>query len=465
MPRPIQVLTAALAVLLTTSAFARDSTRTRGATFSAPALASAPIAVSPGQGVTLFQTAATDSEGNAHFTRAGGVEIDMRRLAASTGRARGYLHVLAPDGLIVHNVAIESDASANRPRHFARLKMRSDGVVPKLQVPAAIGAAAETGIFVGKVVFTEGPLDSRSFDSTLAGMPFGTFQLAQINESVGGMGGPFGVSQQPPIGDPPPPPPSGDYLAVWSVELPNTVSSSLESARNQCAPAGLANAIQFIERTYGAYGYSFPQAFGRGFLGDGTLVGTFDTMARRSATNTCVGSGTQRCAQNQNGSSSIDALFAYLQAFDANRRITVSHQGGGELLPDDCGGNNNYDRDSLREGPLPRWNWICGHVASGDSVFLNIGFYTNGQVTGGHVVRVYGCGQVGEQKFLRVADDGAQDGMVDTDNDGLGDLCVQQAGLRYRQFNIGDNDNDGFVELGGPGREIEMAWALTPDLD
>lgn len=443
-----------------------------------------PVLVKPGQGVEIARTLFVDGDNIAHDTAVGTLIVDPRRLAAATGIDRGYLQVVTDAGTVLYDAPIDARPDDAMPPALQRLRVPSDGTAPVVHVPFRLSSAKPATSIKAKVVFTPSPVfDAQVFSYVMDSMPAQKWKMKPIYEAVGG-DGPDKVQmpELPPIGDPGPPPPSPDYdqgdMPEWQYTLPNT--SNVESAWNQCAPAAFANVLSYLEHTFGDQGIDFPHFNTKGVGVDGdenSFVSRMDWYMDRPHTDTCNGGGTGRCG----GSSSMRGIFDFLAAFDGDQRVALRHQGGGEVYPADCG-EETLDRESHREGANVTFEWLCDRVQDGAGIVMTLGYYSpiavpngydeNGFVqyaidwdrTGGHVVRVYGCGEVGGQRFIRTLDDGQQDRMFDADpEDEVEPVCEERTGLRTQLWFLHENETtDGRLELGDSSRQIDFAIALTP---
>ncbi len=443
-----------------------------------------PILVKPGQGVEIARTVFVDGDGQAHDTAVGALIVDPRRLAAATGIDHGYLQVVTNLGPVIYDAPIDANPDAFVPPVLQRLRVPSDGRAPNVHVPFRLASAARISSIKVKVLFSPAPLfDARTFSAVMDPVPTQRWKVKPIVEAVGG-DGPDKVQmpELPPIGDPVLPPPSPDFdhgdLPDWQYTLPNT--SNVETAWNQCAPAAFANVLSYLEHSFGHLGINFPHFNTKGVGVDGdesSFVSRMDWYMDRPHTDTCIGGGTNRCGE----SSTMRGILAFLRAFDGAKRVTLSHQGGSEVYPDDCG-EDPSDRESVREGQSVTFEWLCERVQEGAGIVLTFGYYSpiavpNGydedgfvqyaidwDRTGGHVVRVYGCGEVGGQRFIRTLDDGQQDRMFDADDeDDIEPVCEERLGLRTQLWFLHENDTtNGRLELGDASRQIDFAMALTP---
>ena len=201
-----------------------------------------------------------------------------------------------------------------------------------------------------------------------------------------------------------------------------------------------------------------------GIDGDETsLVSRMDWYTDRVNQSMCVGNGLRQCGSN----SSIRGILEFLNAFDDDVKIDLTHQAGDAVYPGQCGLSEPLDRESFREGVNVTFDWLCDRVQDGAGVYLNFGFYSllppaggagpQWDRNGGHSVRMHGCSVVGAQRFVHTIDDGAQDSSA-------GGMCVANDGLRTQIVPIFENGTtNGRLLLGGSGQQIDFAMALMPN--
>lgn len=460
----------------------RSTTLAAGLFASAAAHATAPfVPLTDGQGVRIARTVFVDGQDVAHNTAEGVLEIDPQRLAAVTGQARGFVHVVTDVGTVAWNIPV--DALPAVPPALQRQGIRPTPA-PVMQVPFALASPRAVSSLKAKVVFTPAAvLDAGGFASVTVA-PATKWQVKALPEIIGGHGP--GSIQAPPLPPLPPGPPSigdlqeGGFTPEWQHILPNP--ENVDAARRQCGPAAMANALAYLAETFHPLGEVFYHDHVRGLPGMINLVGLQDALMHRPVTDTCNGENTMTCngEGSDNPSSYIRGIFTYLDLYDEEGLVTVAHQGGNGALPGACG-DGGGDHTSATGGDQPTFDWICERIGEGASVVLAIGYYKidnyiqscdeNGcggyftyERTGGHMARAWGCGQIGEQRFVRLLDDGQQDRMIDTDDDEETDTCEVRDGLRTQLFYVDEESQGGQLLLGGLGRQVEFALAITPNL-
>ena len=450
--------------------------------FAQAQISAAPRLLEPGEGVEIARVVFVDGDGTANNSAMGTLRIAPERLAAATGLTEGYLHVVTDLGPVIYDAPFQADPLGALPPALQRLGLRAPRSAAEVQVPFRLSSAKAVKSIKAKVVFTTAPLfDARAFSAAIDPAPMSPWPLVKMYEAVGGGGvDKVLMPELPPIGDPGPPPPMGGYdqgdMPEWQFTLPH--HSNVETAWNQCAESAWANVLSYLEHTFGAQGVDFPQFNTKGVGVDGdesSLVSRMDWYMDRSHTDTCNGGGTGRCG-GPDSSSVMRGIFAFLRIFDGQRRLALSHQAGSDVYPGDCA--EDEDRESQREGEDVTFDWLCDRVQDGAGIVLTYGFYSpiavpngydeNGLIqyaidwdrTGGHVVRVIGCGEVGGQQFIRTLDDGLQDRMLDDEIDGP--ICEERLGLRSQLWFVHENPTtDGRLELGDASRQIDFAMAVT----
>jgi hypothetical protein len=198
------------------------------------------------------------------------------------------------------------------------------------------------------------------------------------------------------VGNPPPPigydmmsPPNESWV------LPNPVN--VQAAHDQCFPMSIANSLQFLEETYGL---EIPDDHVLGVRGDGTLVGWLDELANRTAPDRCHGSGVWFVPM-------LEGKFDYLADNGLADAIVHKHQGHGygnpgtEALND--GDFEHRGIVSTEEGDFVTWEWIRDQIIDGEDVEL---VYSWG--TGGHAIRVFGCGETEGERWIRYLHDSSE---------------------------------------------------------
>ncbi len=192
------------------------------------------------------------------------------------------------------------------------------------------------------------------------------------------------------------------------------------------------------------YGIDVPNNHQAGLRGDNTLVGQLDTGMNRTAPSRNNGSGVWFPPM-------LQGKFSYLNNNDLKDSLVNRHQGrgwsnaaAGQALP-----NGNFTASGITstdDGATVTWKWICDQIKAGEDVELIFSYDdANGNPTGGHAVRVFGCGKTLGLPWIKYLHDGAQS------NDSFG--------LETVHVFTTDTDGDGMVNLGVNGREIRFSMS------
>lgn len=80
-----------------------------------------------------------------------------------------------------------------------------------------------------------------------------------------------------------------------------------------------------------------------------------------------------------------------------------------------------------------------------------------GNPTGGHAVRIFGCGVTEGNRWLRYLHDATQ-----TYKDAGGVLRGDDVGLETHDIYVSDMDGDGMLNFGSAGREVRFALSESP---
>jgi hypothetical protein len=339
-----------------------------------------------------------------HNSNWGRITVYPDALAESTGMTRGYLNVNTDAvGWVVANLLIDQAHGSEPVSAYFTLFYGDPEDVPKLDA---------------HVVFSLEPLEI---------FTDGTYEFDVGDWEYNAQG--FGGGDITEVG--PPPPPIVDELMSPPNEswvLPNPVN--VQTAKNQCFPMAIANSLQFLEETYN---FAVPNEHIPGQDGDSSLVGQLDLYSGRSVTDRCNGSGLGVTPM-------LTGKFQYL--YDNNLAGCLVHKHQGSVY-------ENFEwaeSVSVYQGEFVTWEWIRDQIIAGEDVEL--GYVWS---TGGHAIRVFGCGETEGERWIRYLHDA---------NQAHGDPANPQgddAGLETVQVNVSDLDSDGDLNLGTVGREIIFA--------
>ena len=213
-------------------------------------------------------------------------------------------------------------------------------------------------------------------------------------------------------------------------------NENVQCAKNQCAPMGVANSLQYLENTHSSF-FNVPDEHIIGLYGDDSLVGQLDTYMGRAAASRTNGPGVM-------GDEMLEGKFQYLADNGLRYDLIHRHQGHGffDMPIGDYthAGITSYDESV--DGKVT-FDWIEEQVRNCEDVEVGIKWGSGG----GHVVRIYGCGKTLGQPYLRFKHDRLQ-----THND-----LTDTQGLEEAQVFVNDLDGDGMMNWGSAGNEIVLA--------
>lgn len=254
-----------------------------------------------------------------------------------------------------------------------------------------------------------------------------------------------------PVAVPPPPPvanhtftPAGD---TYEHILPRS-DINVQAATNQCVTASLANSLAYLASQND--NFKLPNPNNPGLKGDNTLVGQLDTATNRTATSRTQGSGLYEQPE-------LTGKFTYLKQNGLDQKLVQKYQG--QLY--DSSGLNPISTDftaqgvtTTNQGSVVTFDWLCNEIQQGEDVEINYE-WNNGQMVGGHAMRVFGCGMIHGAPYILTLDDGLQTGNDPNDN----------LGLQTRRFFASDFGGSGFYldNLKQPVH-VAMSESLTPAL-
>jgi hypothetical protein len=338
----------------------------------------------------------------------GRISADADTLSASTGISRGYLNVYTNAGWVIDNLLVDVNGANPITAYFSLGLTNPEDV-------SELSAHAE---------FSSSPLSTFN-DGDRSVFPVG---IAQWNAQG------FGEENVTDIG-PAPPPRSVPGPVIYRMMLASEddeecVQSDVENVQtavNQCVPMAVANSLQFLENSMGIV---VPHDHKIGLKGDDSLVGQLDEKMDRSVpdpNDRTLGSGLYVIEW-------FEGKFDYLVDIGLTDKLEHKHQGRGfgSISDGDIEHNGITSEDN---GTTVTWEFICDEICKGEDVELA---YRHS--TGGHAVRVVGCGTTEGDNWIMYAHDRNQSN--DTD------------GLETVQADVEDLDNDGILNLGSQSREI-----------
>lgn len=367
------------------------------------------VTLAPGQGVSFEQIHYTFPKAPLPNSDSVLVTADPQRLFEATGIRRGYVNIDCDAGWIVRNLLVDL----------------SDGYRVSTRAWAGTDRPLRITLFNASVVYSDQPLlDVAPEQRTV-------FPVTPINFNARG------------AGDEEPTAPPGRHVAEqnfvvdgqnFSVVLPNL--SNVEAAANQCFPASVANSLQYLEDRYGI---NVPDDHVPGLRGDDSLVGLLDLNSNRQAPSRLEGRGLGFLQM-------MAGKGVYLSSSGLSDSLIHKHQG--ELAGGDLRTANITSSD---EGEALTFEWLCGEIKAGNDVELVYNFEdASGAVTGGHAVRVIGCGRQNGVPWIKYAHDISQ-----TDQAGGGD----NGGTIVQRSFLADIDDDGKLNL--EAYNVELKYAIS----
>ncbi len=231
-------------------------------------------------------------------------------------------------------------------------------------------------------------------------------------------------------GDAPPLTPGNydPFGSTFSFVQPDPVN--IDTAINQCFPMSMANSLQWLENRYRI---DIPHNHTPGSFGN-TLAGKLDQASMR------LGGASPKGVWF---APMMTGKFKYLADNDLADSLTHQHQGRGygQMLAN--GNLTSSGITSEDKGANPTFDWICEELQKGEDVEL---VYRH--ATGGHAVRIVGCGKVLGRPWLKYLHDRQQG--------------IPNSGLETPSVWVDDIDNDGQMNFGSATREITFVMAESP---
>jgi hypothetical protein len=379
-----------------------------------------PVTIEPGQGVVFQQVDFLFPQAGLFDSNWGRIVADANELQASTEIVRGYLNVYTNAGWVVDNLLVDT-AGANPIAAYFTLGVSAPGDVTTLSAYVVFSVNPRS-------VFDDGPRET---------FPVGVFEW----DAQG-----FSDEDVKEIGPPPPPrsTPPVPSLARWfhllfsaleeGEECVQSDAENVQAAVNQCVPMSVANSLQFLENHAGI---EIPHDHELGLRGDDTLVGQLDEKMDRNVP--VPGDRTQG-----GGLSVLNWLEGKFEYVEKNLTVPLIHKHQGRGFGSIADGDfEHMGITSEDNGPSVTWEFICDQICQGEDVELA---YRHS--SGGHAVRVVGCGITGGKEWIMYAHDALQS---DDSN-----------GLETVKVNVEDLDSDGTLNLGAESREIIFTLSESP---
>lgn len=253
----------------------------------------------------------------------GALTIDPTVAAREAGVAAGFVSVRTGLGWVVHNLPLQSRPADDWPDRVRRRALPSPGFVPLVTTHFNLGSTRAIESLELVAVFSSEPLNRRQALQQWGAARLSPFDVTQVKHTE-----PSGIAAPPPDGLPPGPPPAPPVLAPEPIEpelgvqnwytVSQPAQDNVNSAFNQCAPVAYANALAYLDSTFGL---EVPHPNIRGLAGGPGLVGVLDVMSARSSTDECNGNATGYCL-DVSSSGFINALYDYLHTYDLDGEVT-----------------------------------------------------------------------------------------------------------------------------------------------
>jgi len=372
-----------------------------GAAGPAATPAAASVPVSSGMGVTLNQVDYTWSSSPDTDSAAGEIRVDVATLTSSTSMSSGFLNVGTSQGWVVENLPV--------------VPGNPDPVLTQQFEISTTDGTAVTSINAD-VEFSPAPMSS--FSS-------GSMQAFAVGDTVDDDSG-FGAAA---ASGPEAPPPPGVVAFRGRAALTvcsQTKHPNVETAVNQCAPAAVANSLDWMRTTYGL---PVPDANVPGERNNTSLVGKLD-LAMNRPKNTTIGA-----------QSILDGKLRYLANSNLGGKVLVKHQGmlGGADY-------KAYGLTSHANGTTITAKFIQSEICAGEDVELGV-LWKNG----GHFIELTGAGTILGVPWITYKHDHVQ-----------GDNTKGTTGTDF-SFLI-DTDKDGRLNLVNEGGSPNLAFLITQSL-
>ncbi len=352
----------------------------------------------------------------------GRIEVNVSNFPAEWGLNEGYLNLYTDGGWVIQNMLIDNRSG-------------TDSIVMYFNLSVQVGVNV-TSLYA-YLNFTPEP-----FINFMDG-PRSNYSVYTEIYNAEGVGPSTTV-----IPTPMPPLEFNATGETYNFTKPNRSGENVQTAHNQCFPMAIANSLQYLENRYGI---PVPHDHKIGLKGDNSLVGQLDTACDRGVINRTNGFGVWFVPM-------LDGKFKYLNANGLGNKLIHRHQGygwggaGNQLPQPDFTRHGITSKDESVGGKVT-FEWICEQVKKCEDVEVVFSYDSaTGEPTGGHAVRVFGCGKTKGQPWLRYKHDRLQ-----TNND-----PTDTQGLEEPEVFVQDLDGDGMPNFGAPDKEIRFALSESP---
>ena len=344
----------------------------------------------------------------------GHLYIDVPGLLEMYQTNKGYLNIYTNAGWVIQNQLVDDVENMNQLSIYFNLGVKPGEEIR--QISAYVKFMQEPTI-----EFKDGPRD----EYNIVAVEYNAEGLGPISPAIPSY---IELIEFDPSGN------------TYDYTKPNlNANENVQCAYNQCGPMGVANSLQYLENRYTFF--NVPHEHIIGLYGDDSLVGQLDTYMGRATTSRTSGPGVT-------GTEMIEGKFQYLADNGLADALVHRHQGHGYFnMPvgdHTHAGITSYDESV--DGKVT-FDWIEQQLRNCADVEVGIKWGSGG----GHCVRIYGCGKVLGQPYLRFKHDGRQ-----THND-----ISDTQGLEEAQVFVEDIDGDGMMNWGYAGNEIVLAISET----
>ncbi len=383
----------------------------------------APVAAA--DGVRFYQQDFVTATATQKNIDTGVFEVNVIKLRQTTGLASGYLNVMTSAGWVVRNLAVP----AEEVYPYARVAADFDLGVASGTPVTSLGAAVD---------FSATPV------TQFSGGTMATHSVAPTTVAVGG------ASDEPVTGAPDAPKldPAQYTTGSASEIIVQFDHPNIEAAKNQCAPASVANSLQYLKNNFGL---PVPHAHKAGLKpsvspGDTSLVGQIEEAMNRPVTDRRHGTGV--------GNGLLKGKLNYLVKNKLDKYVQVTHMGSFF----DAKGDANTSSDtvngstltSVGKGKSVNFDTLYSALREGQNceiVYSWSGTKPDGTpVKGAHAVDLTGGISTLGQRALGWASDRNQD----SDGDGAGFNGFEQSQV------TGPDANGKYSLSGGSNRKLEL---------
>lgn len=367
--------------------------------------------VLPQKGIKVYQIDFRFSGVKVKNSDWGRISVDPGNLCIKTKESSGYLNVFTDEGWIVQNLPLE---------------LKKDAKLISKYFSLGLGEPKDVNTLSAYVEFSTEP-QFKFMDGPRSDFPV---ECAVWNAEGAGQDPTTEVGAAP-LGN-------LEFKHKFPGKMHKQENQNVQAAVNQCVTMAMANSLQYLEERFGL---PVPNDHQPGLRGDNTLVGRLDTATDRPATSRTVGSGLWFIPW-------LEGKFSYLAANGLDEMLIQKHQGRGWGGPGNEIPDGNFESSGITsrdKGENVTWKWICHEVKKGEDVEIAFSYDDgSGNPTGGHAVRVFGCGHTFGVPWIMYLHDSWQS----NDDEGLEQVFAWAI----------DTDNDGMINLDlALDREIRFA--------